>query len=593
MSARRRVEDSPRGQLIMASVFFAMFVLGLTVVLTEKNVYRENYNNKHGIKPVLQPLAANLDSAKVETIAPEVTVVSEVTVTPEVTVASEVIVENPETERVEKNSPVRLREKPAIKETRSTLNEEKVLVVVNTRKLPTFETVSEPKPSHFSDKKTDDLAERLARANESLWRGEYNQAIAIFSGIVEENSGNTEAWLGLAKALSWQGELVSAEQVYRQGIATVGEDDRLLAGLGETLNWQGKQFEAIEYYNHAIGKSPANGYYLEGRGWAWLWLGVYDKAKQDVEAALAIQPDNPYAHKLQEKIRNRTDLRVRNDFSYSMDNNDLSLFKEAFYLDGLYSTQTQFSLGARLQRFQQKQQGEIYARGIALNLAHRFNKAYSLTGEVYLDSYSSGKADAFTVNTWVTFTPNDRLRLDAGYERAVFANIQSLEMGIYRDIYKIGIDLKPNALLTTKLHYQHEQISDSNNRNIVYHQTDFLLTRKPLMWLDYHVYYLRDSKQLGNGYFNPESLLNYGLGFRVNMPLGEDDKARFKLYAAMGPERQQPGKTDLSRALEVGFEFYFRENFWADITWNYFDSKISDADSFGVNRVTASVNFRF
>ena len=132
----------------------------------------------------------------------------------------------------------------------------------------------------------------ILKARQTGWQGNYDDAIAIYRQLINENPKDIEAMLGLATVLSWQEKYQKSSTLYQkvrkmrpnipdgelgllrlrawQGEYAAAEEglkaihskhpERLdiLVLLGQVTAWQEKYQDSIEYYKKALFLRPGN-----------------------------------------------------------------------------------------------------------------------------------------------------------------------------------------------------------------------------------------------------------------------------------------------------------------------------------------------
>ena len=56
----------------------------------------------------------------------------------------------------------------------------------------------------------------ILKARQTSWKGNYDEAIAIYQQLINKNPKDIEAMLGLASVLSWQKKYQESSDVYRK-----------------------------------------------------------------------------------------------------------------------------------------------------------------------------------------------------------------------------------------------------------------------------------------------------------------------------------------------------------------------------------------
>ncbi|MEH2287939.1 tetratricopeptide repeat protein [Nostoc sp.] len=127
-------------------------------------------------------------------------------------------------------------------------------------------------------------------------QGKYDEALAAFQKAIQLDPNNANAYGGLVRALGDQGKYDEALAAFQKAIQLDPENAYAYGGLGYMLVNQGKYDEAIAAYQKAIQLDPkyANayislGYVLENHG-------KHDEALVAYQKAIQLNPKNAYAY---------------------------------------------------------------------------------------------------------------------------------------------------------------------------------------------------------------------------------------------------------------------------------------------------------
>ena len=102
-----------------------------------------------------------------------------------------------------------------------------------------------------------DLAESLYRTGlESLWLGNYDNAVGYFENAVNKNPGRADAWVQVGYCKVKQGKNQEAIRAYHQALQLRPEDAQIHNKLGDAFYYAGRLREAIEAYSEAARLQP-------------------------------------------------------------------------------------------------------------------------------------------------------------------------------------------------------------------------------------------------------------------------------------------------------------------------------------------------
>jgi len=111
--------------------------------------------------------------------------------------------------------------------------------------------------SELALKAKGDLAESLYRTGlESLWLGNYDNAVGYFENAVNKNPSRAEAWVQVGYCKVKQGKNQEAIRAYHQALQLRPEDPQIHNKLGDAYYYAGRLREAIEAYSEAARLQP-------------------------------------------------------------------------------------------------------------------------------------------------------------------------------------------------------------------------------------------------------------------------------------------------------------------------------------------------
>ena len=143
-------------------------------------------------------------------------------------------------------------------------------------------------------------------------RGDLDEAIAVYRKAIQLDPKNPETRWRLGTVLQKQGKLNEAIAAYRQGIKL---NSKLSAGykhvlLGDALKEQGKSDEAATAYQKAVELQrqfiqifPKKAFVYEGLALMLGKQGKYEEAIQELQQAIALEPNNSSYQELLEEAQ--------------------------------------------------------------------------------------------------------------------------------------------------------------------------------------------------------------------------------------------------------------------------------------------------
>jgi tetratricopeptide (TPR) repeat protein len=107
--------------------------------------------------------------------------------------------------------------------------------------------------------KSGDPAESSYRTGlESLWLGNYDNAIGYFETAANRNPRRADAWVQVGYCKVKQGKTAEGIRAYQQALELKPDSDEIHNKLGDAYYYAGRMAEAIASYNRAAGLSPTN-----------------------------------------------------------------------------------------------------------------------------------------------------------------------------------------------------------------------------------------------------------------------------------------------------------------------------------------------
>ena len=111
--------------------------------------------------------------------------------------------------------------------------------------------------SELALKSKGDMAESLYRTGlESLWLGNYDNAVGYFENAVNKNPNRADAWVQVGYCKVKQGKNQEAIRAYHQALQLRPEDAQIHNKLGDAYYYAGRLREAIESYTESARLQP-------------------------------------------------------------------------------------------------------------------------------------------------------------------------------------------------------------------------------------------------------------------------------------------------------------------------------------------------
>jgi len=120
----------------------------------------------------------------------------------------------------------------------------------------------------------------------------FDQAIDHYRTLVNENPGEIEAVLGLARNLRWSGRIAEAAEVLDTSAPTLSSEPRFLAELGKVRLIQGHSAEGVRLLDHATTGGTDDWRLYSALGIGNDYLERYRDAEAAYKKALEMCPDD-------------------------------------------------------------------------------------------------------------------------------------------------------------------------------------------------------------------------------------------------------------------------------------------------------------
>ncbi|MEE8524009.1 MAG: tetratricopeptide repeat protein [Thermoanaerobaculia bacterium] len=124
--------------------------------------------------------------------------------------------------------------------------------------------------------------------------GRYRQAIPLLDRLLEQDPAALEAQFFLGAAYERTGERQQAIATFERLIESSPNNAGALNYLGYMWAERGENLEqALSLIQRAIAIEPDSGAFVDSLGWVYFQLGRYDQARQHLEWAARLVPDDP------------------------------------------------------------------------------------------------------------------------------------------------------------------------------------------------------------------------------------------------------------------------------------------------------------
>lgn len=154
---------------------------------------------------------------------------------------------------------------------------------------------------------TQDPAQRIAAAQDAWARGAIDEAVEIYSGLLNAVPNDVSTYYRYTLGLAMSGKLAQALDAAEGTVTANPYSADAWAIRAMVLNWIGRPSEAIASALQALALAGNDQPQSQARAQAFLAeayfdVGQYDRALSTVERALTINPDSFEAHRVRSQI---------------------------------------------------------------------------------------------------------------------------------------------------------------------------------------------------------------------------------------------------------------------------------------------------
>jgi tetratricopeptide (TPR) repeat protein len=396
---------------------------------------------------------------------------------------------------------------------------------------------------------------------------------------------------GLGHALLWSDRPSEARAVYEEILQADPRDQDASRNHARALSWSGRQRAAIVALRTHLASWPDDPDARVQLAQAQAWLGRPDQARDTLAQGSGGTRDD--ARRLLADLQTWAAPQTRLDAQRSSQSDRLDIrqlrFEHMITFDrGLGG------VGARVDRIDfDREDGSDSVRSTRPMVLARYRFADALelhaeAGNEHIAPLGSPAMDRLVYASWLTFWPNDVLRVDASTSRSTFDNIRSLRLGLTGRQYGLSADLTPSERERYTARIEHGLISDGNRRWRGELETEYRWHTHPDAWIGLKHVRMRFAKILDNGYFNPHSYDATLATARFTWkPAGDEGPWEVQGSAAWGREHADPdgSKPAYDAGLRLAYRFDRRTRVEARL--QRFSTRTSSFSGFA--RTTAGV----
>jgi tetratricopeptide (TPR) repeat protein len=342
------------------------------------------------------------------------------------------------------------------------------------------------------------------------WADRHAESLEYYRSVQSRYPKSLEASVGEARVVSWMDRNSDAELLYRKVLDSEPENLEARLGLAQVVNWQGRHREAREHYTNILRDHPGNRDAVLGLAQAEAWLGRNDRARGLLEGL----EGDAEAEKLLAGVNRGSASNIRVDYGISEDSDELVMHRfeagATHYIDDL----TSIGIFAGRLSMRQDDRPHIVVKSISLRFYKRFNEDVSINLD--FRPQRTDYFDPFTFDTWLTWTPNWRLRFDVGAYRQIVEIPLSVMRGITAKGGNLGVGVRANDRFLVSGLFDLRRYSDDNHRKLWSTSLSWLAVKKPIE-LSIVPGYMGFSftRWEDNGYYSPEEYHNIGLAAKI------------------------------------------------------------------------------
>lgn len=238
--------------------------------------------------------------------------------------------------------------------------------------------------------------------------------------------------------------------------------------------------------------------------------------------------------------------------------------------------------------------GSVFEYSGGADGSYRINDFSAITGDFWLNEIEPKHMATNltpTYDLYLTLWPNDLVRLDIDNKRETFDNITSLQMGITAESIGGSIDYTPTDDLRFTLRTGGSFYTDTNQRESGEAEAVWRVMMQPVIEIGVRGSAFSFSKQLNNGYFNPDTYYSGEGMVRIQTDL--TDRLNVELAASGGLERANPGGDKPLVKTSLQFSYRIVQNWSLDGGVAYFSSQESNSSGFARTSYTLGLHYRF
>jgi tetratricopeptide (TPR) repeat protein len=437
----------------------------------------------------------------------------------------------------------------------------------------------------------DNFDARLGIGRALAWGDRLEEAVAYYEALLPQSGARrNDVLVGLAKVKSWQQDEAAAERMYREVLAADPKHHDARLGLAEIMIWSDRPRKAQRIYEEMLAEDPNDEEAIKGLAMAQSAAGRSDVALRTLESG----GDELSGER--ESIDSRGAVRNSNTFLFRDNTTDGDYRALVVDVNIMATNLTRLGAEYTVGRMRQDGRPDIARNQIMLPFQQRLSETLALTlspgyqwnaFDPVVVPPATAPVDNFDLFVWdayVTITPVDWVRVDAGNGRQTLTIPQSVFEHVHLTTTTGGLDWRLSQRVVTFLAPSYRTYSDGNSRFAVGERVEWTPpVRVPIderneIILYQNLEYMNFEQQLDNGYFNPDSWIQLLGGLRWITDIGS--RLNLNIAGAMGSEKEEGGDWASTGSFEVEVAWEVGRNSSLRAGFVHSGSRLAAADGF-------------
>ncbi|MFN8179357.1 MAG: tetratricopeptide repeat protein [bacterium] len=397
---------------------------------------------------------------------------------------------------------------------------------------------------------------RLGLARALSWVGELDDARAEYERLVAASPGDLDARLGVARTHAWAEDWGGAARAYAAAVAADSTSVEAGRGLADAENRRGRPRVAEKLYRELLAQDPDDAESRTGLARALWWMGESEAALVELRRG-----GGKDATELRGEVQRDEATSIEAGASRWTDADAQVLESATLGLTRGFGAGRRIVAEGALFRAHDPATPTIAGAHVALGGDWRKDRAFALHASAGMLDVGRNLADStvidvgngetrdadavksqyFLWDTWATWTPADRWRVDLSHSRIPVETPRALARGIRADVLGLGADHGLGDRVVMRGSLARTSYTDGNLRFSAAGETEagpFGAPRRVRVWVGAGASYLSDTAIPDHGYYSPDTYDAFALTGRVAIPLG---RATLEGSGRLASEREAEG----------------------------------------------------